>query len=150
MRFSYRVRPSIRALFRQYVRYGRARVAVVRLHPRFFRVKHAAPATLVVGLAGSVLLALTPSWRWLGAAIWIGYLAPLSIGGSVLAVRARFGRPDLVGLSLLALHLGYGLGSLGGLLDGSAKGMQRRGGPPRAEPERDGPGDEPRPQHTKR
>lgn len=144
MQFTYRVRPSVRALFRQYFRYGRARVAVVRLHPSFFRPKHAAPAALVLGLAGSVPLSFVPGWRWLGAAMWIGYLTSVSIGSSILAVRARFGRPDLVGLSLIALHLGYGLGSLGGMLDRPAKGKQRHGGPQRAELERGGPGDEPR------
>lgn len=115
MRFSYRVRPSIRSLFRQYARYGRARVAVIRKHPSFFRAKHAAPAALVIGLAGGVLVAPFPGLRWLTALVWGGYFALVAGGSTMLSARARFRRVDLVGLSLVALHIGYGVGSLGGI-----------------------------------
>ena len=115
MCFSYRVRPSIRSLFRQYSRYGGARVAVIRKHPSFFRAKHAAPAALVVGLAGGVVAAPFPGLRWLTAFVWGGYFALVATGSIVLAVRAGFRRADLVGLSLVALHIGYGVGSLRGI-----------------------------------
>lgn len=115
MSFSYRVRPSIRSLFRQYARYGRARVAVIRKHPSFFRAKHAAPAALVVGLAGGLLVAPFSGLRWLTALVWGGYFAFVAAGSTLLAVRAGFRRVDLVGLSLMALHIGYGVGSLNGV-----------------------------------
>ncbi len=115
MVFSYRVRPSIRSLFRQYARYGRARVAVVRKHPSFFRVKHAAPATLVLGLAGGVVVAPFSGLRWMTVMVWGGYLAFVGVSSAVLALRAGFRRADLIGLSLVALHVGYGIGSLDGV-----------------------------------
>jgi len=117
MRFSYRVRPSIAALFRQYFRYGRARVAVVRRHPAFGRLKHAVPAILVLVLAGSpVLAAATDSWGVM-AVTWIGYSLAVLVGAVYLAARAGFRRFDLVAVAIATLHIGYGLGSMRGLLD---------------------------------
>ena len=132
MRFSYRVRPSIGALFRQYFNYGRARVAVVRKHPTFFRVKHALPAVLVAALVGSLPLALFPGWRIATGIVWIGYSASIAGGSTYLAASRRFGRADLIARSLLALHLGYGLGTLRGLLDSPHGGSQRGKRSPRA------------------
>ena len=150
MRFSYRVRPSFRALFRQYFRYGRARVAVVRRHPSFFRAKHAAPAAMVVALAASPPLALALDSWWLVVLVWVGYLAAVIASGAGLAARARFGRPDLVTLSLLALHLGYGLGSLRGIFDSAQGGTL--GGEGAASPRLEGDGDagEARPERESR
>lgn len=115
MRFRYRVRPSVRSLFRQYYRYGQARVAVVRKHPGFLKPKHAAPALLVVVLAGSALLALTPQWRVMGIAPWVGYTSLITSGTGYLALSRRFARVDLLAVSLMALHIGYGLGTLAGI-----------------------------------
>ena len=121
MRFVYRVRPSIAALFRQYFRYGRARVAVVRKHPGFFRPKHAVPAAVVVALFAS-LAAWFAGAPWPALVPWIVYGVIVSVGSVVLAVRHRFWRPDLIAVSLLALHGGYGLGTLRGLADAPRSG----------------------------
>jgi succinoglycan biosynthesis protein ExoA len=117
MTFSYHVRPTIPSLFRQYFRYGRARVAVVRKHPSFFRPKHAIPATLVAGLAATAALFPVRGVQVIPAIAWGGYFAALAAGAVALAIRRRFARPDLVAASLLALHFGYGLGTLRGILD---------------------------------
>ena len=124
MRFRYQVRPAVSSLFRQYFRYGAARVAVVRKHPGFLRAKHAAPAILVVTLAGGALLAVTPQWRVVGIAPWAGYTALISIGTGYIAAANRFARVDLIASSLVALHIGYGLGTLAGIAR-----LFRRGGP---------------------
>jgi glycosyltransferase involved in cell wall biosynthesis len=116
MVFSYRVRPSLGALFRQYFRYGRARVAVVRKHPAFLRPKHTAPGLLVACLGLSVPATALPKLRLGAAAVWGGYLAIIAAGALWLSIRHRFNRPDLIASALLALHGGYGLGSLAGLL----------------------------------
>jgi glycosyltransferase involved in cell wall biosynthesis len=132
MIFSYRVRPSLGALFRQYFRYGRARVAVVRKHPAFFRPKHAAPGLLVSGLVVSAAIAMLTRFR-AAAMLWAIYLSLLVSGAAWLAVQHRFARPHLIAAALAALHTGYGLGSLAGLwrliselLTGSANGRQER------------------------
>lgn len=117
MQFNYHVRSTIVSLFRQYVRYGRARVAVIRKHPQFFRVKHAVPAALMVALCvGAVLVALD-AWRLLGVLMLASYAALIVVGSAWLAFKNRFHRPDLIAGSLLALHLGYGLGSMAGVYD---------------------------------
>jgi len=150
MRFRYRVRPRIGALLRQYFRYGRARVAVVRRHPAFFRLKHAAPGALVLALAISGLLGPFGGWWWLGV-LWIGYGLAVLIGGLALAARAGFRRPDLVALALVALHLGYGLGTLRGLVDSGperrAQGGERVAG---AGMEDEGVADQPQPEEEDR
>ncbi len=117
MRFTYRVRASIGSLFRQYFRYGRARVAVIRKHPEFFRLKHAAPGTLVVTLIASLALALITPLRGFALLPWALYGLGLIMGSIGLALKWRFGRPDLILASLAALHVGYGLGSLSAILD---------------------------------
>ena len=117
MRFAYHVRPSVIALAHQYFRYGRARVAVIIKHPAFFRVKHAAPLAVALGLPISLLsgLAYRP-WLGVTGVLWGGYLGAVGIGGIVISVRRRFHRPDLVTASLIALHIGYGVGALAGIL----------------------------------
>ena len=153
MQFSYHVRPTLDALFRQYFRYGRARVAVVRKHPSFFKLKHAVPAALVLGLGTSVVL--VPFRGWLvGLALWGGYIAFVLFGAIILAVQHRFARPELVAASLVALHAGYGLGTLRGLFDrpstsayGSAQRLERA---PRARTEGDGVTDQARPEQHQR
>lgn len=132
MRFSYRVRPTLGALFRQYIRYGRARMTVVRKHASFFRPKHAAPAALIVSMAATLMLAPFPGWRVLTLIVWGGYLILLLSGALSLAVRHRFARLDLLAGSLIALHFGYGLGTLRGMFDratasshGRTKGFER-------------------------
>jgi glycosyltransferase involved in cell wall biosynthesis len=115
MRFNYRVRPNPRELFRQYFRYGRARVAVVRKHPSFFSPKHAAPATAVAILGLGGLALFDGRTRAAGLLAWAAYLGAIAGGGLLLARKHRFARPDLIALALGALHVGYGIGTLVGL-----------------------------------
>lgn len=121
MAFHYRVRPTVRSLYRQYFRYGRARAAVVRKHPQFFRFKHAAPAVLVVTLGMSGLAAALNVSRTVGLSVLASYAAVIIGGSAWLAVRNRSPRPDLIAASLLALHVGYGLGTLAGIFDSTAR-----------------------------
>jgi GT2 family glycosyltransferase len=117
MRFNYRVRPTVGSLLRQYFNYGRARVAVVEKHPDFLRFKHVIPA-IVTGALGAAMVGLWPSpTRAASASVLAVYGA--AVGGGALALSARHGfkRVDLVAGSLMALHLGYGAGTLRGLSD---------------------------------
>jgi glycosyltransferase involved in cell wall biosynthesis len=115
MQFRYQVRPSLRSLFRQYRNYGRARVAVVRKHPTFLRLKHLAPAGLVVIVLASVVLGVVVDGR-IALTVVGAYLAAIALGGVALSIAHRFPRPDLVAASLAALHWGYGLGTLRGAI----------------------------------
>ncbi len=117
MRFHYRVRPNPRALFQQYFRYGRARVAVVRKHPSFFSPKHAVPASAVAVLGLGALGLVEARTRAAGVLAWSAYLALIAGGGLMLAWKRRLTRPDLIALALAALHIGYGTGTFAGLWD---------------------------------
>jgi succinoglycan biosynthesis protein ExoA len=117
MRFSYHVRPTVGALLRQYFNYGRARVAVVRKHREFLKVKHVVPAA-ITGLLGVALVGLWPSsTRNASAVILAAYGATVGSGAVALSARHRFMRVDLVARSLMALHLGYGAGTMRGIGD---------------------------------
>jgi succinoglycan biosynthesis protein ExoA len=115
--FRYWIRPTVHSLFRQYRNYGLARVRVVRKHPAFFSPKHAAPAAAVgaLGIATAGLLVGPRAVRGISTLAIGGYLAAIGLGAAWLAIRHRFGRPDLIAASLAALHLGYGIGTLRGL-----------------------------------
>jgi succinoglycan biosynthesis protein ExoA len=118
MKITYFARPTFRGLFRQYRNYGRARVRVLRKHPSFFRLKHIIPSALVVGLVIAVIAPLIVPGIWPLSLLVVGGYAAFVIGASVfLAARERFAYPHYVAVSLLALHFGYGLGMLRGLVD---------------------------------
>ena len=118
MRFSYRVRPTLAALWRQYRNYGRARIKVVRKHPGFLRPKHAVPLALVCGLGAAAAASLaSPRLRSLSAVAAGGYAAVVLGGGLALSAKQRYPRPWLVSASLDCLRPGYGVGSLHGIVD---------------------------------
>lgn len=118
MKITYFARPTVRGLFRQYRNYGRARVRVLRKHPSFFRLKHVIPSALVVGLALALVAPLVVPSIWPLSLLVVGGYAAFIVGASLLlAAREHFGYPHYIAVSLLALHFGYGLGMLSGLVD---------------------------------
>lgn len=82
------------------------------------RMRHLAPLMLVVLLVG--LGALAPWWtiaRWGALVVGAGYLLTLLVGAAHAAVRSHHpGIMPYVVLAFLSLHIGYGLGSLAGVL----------------------------------
>ena len=116
IRFIYFTRGSLRALFRQYRNYGRAKVRVLARHPRFLRPWHLAPAAFVLAVVALVLAAvLGPMWlRIAAAACAAAYLA------AVVAAAFSAARNPAVALRVVAafaaIHFGYGSGMLAGLV----------------------------------
>ncbi|WP_268987343.1 glycosyltransferase family 2 protein [Streptomyces radicis] len=107
---SYRPRPSVRALAKQYRNYGRWRHVVARYHAGSINPRYLAPpAALLAIVAGMVAgVALTP---W-GFVVPAGYLAAIGLGslpaGRGLSVGARARIP----LALATMHLSWGWGYL--------------------------------------
>ncbi|WP_250280664.1 MULTISPECIES: glycosyltransferase family 2 protein [unclassified Frankia] len=143
--FHYLARPSWRAAFGQYYGYGRARVRVCRAHHGMLRPRHLAPASFLlalVGLAGASVFASRTHRAVLAArartALTVGalaYPAAASLSAATAVRRARRGGP-VPGMTVAgghpdgfpamtarvaacfgALHAGYALGTLRGLLD---------------------------------
>lgn len=109
LRVTYRPRPNIRALAKQYFEYGTWRRVVARQHRGSINLRYLAPPVAVVGVMAGTLLGT----RWRPAlAAPLGYLALVTAGG----VRAARGRsPQVVvrmPLVLTAMHLSWGLGFL--------------------------------------
>jgi glycosyltransferase involved in cell wall biosynthesis len=118
LKITYFARPTFRGLFRQYRNYGRARVRVLRKHPSFFKLKYIVPSAMVVGLAAAAILPLIIPAAWPLTLLVVGGYAALIVGASLtLAYKERFRYPHYIAVSLLALHFGYGLGMLGGVVD---------------------------------
>ncbi len=115
MRITYFARSTFKGLFRQYRNYGRARVRVLRKHPSFFRLKHVVPSAVVVALIASLVVA---PFLWQITVVTYAIYALFIVAASlVLAYRERFPYPHYVAISLMSLHIGYGLGMLLGIAD---------------------------------
>jgi glycosyltransferase involved in cell wall biosynthesis len=117
LRITYFARASLKSLFRQYRNYGGARVRVLRKHPSFFSLKHAAPATLVAALVVAAILPLISIGTWPLSVLIVGsYAALIVIASLYLALRERFRYPHYLAASLMCLHMGYGLGTMLGVV----------------------------------
>lgn len=116
IRFRYVPRSTWGGVFRQYRDYGKARVRVVSAHPGFLRPRHLAPAALVAG--GVALLAcsaVSVRGRRALARAGAGY-ACAAVGAALSATRGEDRRlAPSVAACFVALHAGYGVGTLDGL-----------------------------------
>lgn len=118
-------RQSVPELFRQYRRYGRGKVFVLRKHPGSASPRHlAAPAVVVLWLAAGVMAVSRPRRA---AALLLPYAGALSVA-SVRVSRRLTSRDDRrwVPAAFLAMHGGWGIGFWQGIA--SLVVAPRRGG----------------------
>lgn len=116
--FEYVPRSSLGGVFRQYRDYGRARVRVVAAHPGFLRIRHLAPAGLVVLASGLALASLFSAAARVGLAALAGaYLVAIAVGAAMATGRDDLRLAPEVAACFPALHLGYGAGTIAGLFD---------------------------------
>jgi len=110
LRVSYRPRPNVRALAKQYKDYGRWRHVVARYHEGSINLRYLAPPTALLAITAGVLLGalVTP----LGFVIPGGYLAAILLGsipaGKGLPLKARLQIP----VALATMHVCWGWGFL--------------------------------------
>lgn len=107
---SYRPRPSVRALAKQYLHYGRWRHVVARYHAGSINPRYLAPPTALVAIAaGLVTGAVLTPW---GFVVPAGYLAAITLGslpagkGTSAGVRVR------IPVALATMHMSWGWGFL--------------------------------------
>ncbi|MCX2971157.1 MULTISPECIES: glycosyltransferase family 2 protein [Streptomyces] len=107
---SYRPRPSVRALARQYRNYGRWRHVVARYHPGSINLRYLAPPTAVLAIAAGTLLGvlLTP-WALLVPG---GYLAAVTAGSVPAGRGLPPGARVRIPLALATMHMSWGWGYL--------------------------------------
>ncbi|MFI0780250.1 glycosyltransferase family 2 protein [Streptomyces sp. NPDC021212] len=110
LKVSYRPRPNVRELAKQYRNYGRWRHVVARFHQGSINLRYLAPPTAVVAIAaGAVVGAAVTPWGFLVPG---GYLAAIVAGslpaGKGLPVGARVRIP----LALATMHMSWGWGFL--------------------------------------
>ncbi|MBX6383562.1 MAG: glycosyltransferase family 2 protein [Microbispora sp.] len=109
MRVTYRPRPNVRALAKQYFHYGRWRRVVARTHQGTINLRYLAPPTAVAAMA--LGLVVSPFF-WPGLLIPGAYLAAI-LAGSVVTGRglppAAFVRLPLV---YATMHISWGTGFL--------------------------------------
>ncbi|MEQ4205211.1 glycosyltransferase family 2 protein [Actinopolymorpha sp. B9G3] len=117
LQVTYRPRPDLRALARQFYLTGRWRRVIGRLHPGTFNIRYLAAPTAVVGCAVGIvagLLGLLAGIPLLVAALVMpaGYLLCV-LAGSVLAGRGLDSRAKLwLPVVVTTMHMSWGLGFL--------------------------------------
>ncbi|MFJ3304943.1 glycosyltransferase family 2 protein [Streptomyces sp. NPDC086549] len=110
LKVSYRPRPSVKALAKQYKDYGRWRHVVARYHEGSINLRYLAPPAAVCAIAAGIVIgaALTP----LGFAIPGGYLAAI-VAGSVPAGKGLPSKARLqIPVALATMHMSWGWGFL--------------------------------------
>ncbi|MGQ9715818.1 MAG: glycosyltransferase family 2 protein, partial [Anaerolineae bacterium] len=114
IRSIYHSRACLRGLWRQYFQYGLYKVRVIQKRRGIPSWRHLVPAVFVLGLVGSLFLALVtrqPLWA-LGVA---GPYAVANVAASLWTARHDPQALPFLPLAFATLHLAYGLGFLWGL-----------------------------------
>ena len=113
---TYFTRSSLAALARQYFRYGRVKVGVLRRHPRRTRARQLVPGAFVLGLAVTGALATLRGPFVLPLAALAGAYGAASLAASLRATgRGNRRYLPVLPVAFACLHLSYGLGFLVGL-----------------------------------
>lgn len=116
MQVTYRPRPNLKALTKQYFNYGRWRREIMRTYGQTVSLRYLAPPLLVTGLAltliAAIVLAVTGQWTWSLVALvpTLGYLAGAIIGGVAISGGTSGKTRLLTPLALMAMHIAWGVG----------------------------------------
>jgi succinoglycan biosynthesis protein ExoA len=108
MRVSYRPRPNVKALAKQYFRTGQWRRAVVRRHTETVSLRYLAPPLAVVGIIGGTAAGI--------AGFWPAWILPGGYAAAIVAGSALIGRGLPVKSKLLlpavcaTMHSAWGVG----------------------------------------
>jgi len=115
IRSHYTVRGDLRALWRQYFAYGRAKPEVLRRHPAQLRARQLAPPALV----GAVVAAALPGRPTRRAAlrVLVAAYGAAVVAASVVAARRRPRALPALPVAFACLHVAYGCGFYAGLAD---------------------------------
>jgi succinoglycan biosynthesis protein ExoA len=116
IRSRYYNRSSLRALLRQYGRYGMWKVRVLQKQPRQMSARHFVPPAFTAGLVGGAALApvsRTVRRAWLTGTL--AYLLTAAVASVRIARRAGWRHLPVLPPVFGVLHIAYGAGFLAGL-----------------------------------
>jgi GT2 family glycosyltransferase len=131
IRTKYYVRSGLRALGRQYFRYGRGKVRVARASPNVVRPYHLVAPALVAGLPLGAAMVLSGRGRRLALAGAVTYGAACLVAAQLAGsdepplVRAR------IPAAFAVMHVAWGAGFWAGVIE-AARGIETGGGNPAA------------------
>jgi glycosyltransferase involved in cell wall biosynthesis len=110
LKVSYRPRPNLRELAKQYRNYGRWRHVVARYHSGSINLRYLAPPAAVLGIAGGALAgALVHPAGWIVPG---GYVAGIVFGSLPAGKGLDPGTRLRIPLALAAMHMSWGWGFL--------------------------------------
>ncbi|GGK58780.1 succinoglycan biosynthesis protein exoa [Planomonospora parontospora subsp. parontospora] len=109
MRVSYRPRPDIRALAKQYFHYGRWRRVVARTHEGTINLRYLAPPMAVLAMLAGLLVS---PFFWPGLLIPGGYVAAIVAGSAVTGSGLPPGALLRLPLVYATMHVSWGWGFL--------------------------------------
>jgi glycosyltransferase involved in cell wall biosynthesis len=110
LRVTYRPRPSLRALARQYFHYGRWRREVMRRHPGSVNLRYLAPPVALVGFVAG-LVAGTAGLRW-AFVLPGGYVVLVTAGAMAISGGLPWRSRLVLPVVLAAMHGSWGAGFL--------------------------------------
>jgi glycosyltransferase involved in cell wall biosynthesis len=117
VRARYYSRSTLGSLFRQYFQYGFWKVRVLQKHPRQMRWRQFVPPLFVVSLLGAALFTLVTQTGWLALLfLLVSYLAAVGVATAWTARECGWRCAWWLPPAFAALHVGYGLGFLLGLI----------------------------------
>ncbi|MCZ4122844.1 glycosyltransferase family 2 protein [Streptomyces sp. H39-S7] len=110
LRVSYRPRPNVRELAKQYKNYGRWRHVVARYHRGSVNVRYLAPPAAVIAIAAGIVVGavVTP----FGFVVPAGYLAAIGIGSVPAGKGLPFAARIRIPVALATMHMCWGWGFL--------------------------------------
>jgi succinoglycan biosynthesis protein ExoA len=114
----YRVRGSLKGLFRQYMQYGYWKVLVIRKHRIPASWRHVVPGAFLGSLCLLAVVGLfwAPS-LWTAVGLAVLYLATTLAVGLIIAARSQWTLFPILPVVIACFHFGYGYGFLRGILD---------------------------------
>jgi glycosyltransferase involved in cell wall biosynthesis len=113
----YYARSSIGKLFMQYLKYGFWKVRVVSIHGDAFRFRYQVPAIFVLSLIAFSILSLFQNlFLILLLSVLSAYLFVIMVASILLSIKSRFTNIILLPIAFWALHFGFGIGFLGGII----------------------------------
>ncbi len=129
IRTRYHVRSGLRALGRQYYRYGRGKVRVARAAPRVIRPYHLVAPALVAALPVMAAMVVTGRGRHLALAGAGAYAAACVVAGQTAGRGESFEVRGRIPAAFTVMHVAWGAGFWAAVVE-AARGMETGGGSP--------------------